>query len=150
MLKPIDNQKQPSVTAPSTRPTSADLSMAQAQTAMRFANTLNASHLKVGQETMVAFLAEIDEQGKKLLKHPIRGEIERYRGLVGKFLKEASQQMNVLEKHLDRRNKAFILIKEVDKRLSELTDMILKGQGKQLDILNKLNEIHGMLIDLLI
>lgn len=145
MLKPIDNQ--PNVNLPTSAPAPAVLGPGAAP-AIRFAQQMQATHLRVGQETLVAFLAEIDEQGKKLLRHPVRGEIERYRALVGKFVKEALGQMTTLEKHSDRRNRAFTLVKEVDKKLAELTELLLSGQGKQIDILNKLNEIQGMLVDL--
>ena len=48
----------------------------------------------------------------------------------------------------DRRNRAFTLVKEIDKKLSELTEMLIGGQAKQLDVLAKLQEIQGMLVDL--
>jgi uncharacterized protein YaaR (DUF327 family) len=116
--------------------------------AVRFAQTMQATQNKVADSTMIAFLAEIDEQGKRLLKHPIRAEVERYRALVGKFIKEAMNQMVQIEKRSDRRNRAFTLIKEIDKKLAELTEMMVDGQAKQLDVLAKLQEIQGMLVDL--
>lgn len=116
--------------------------------AVKFAQQMQATNNRVASETLVAFLAEIDDQGKRLAKHPIRAEIERYRALVGKFVKEAMSQMTTIEKRTDRRNRAFTLVKEIDKKLSELTEMLISGQGKQIDILGKLNEIQGMLVDL--
>ena len=145
MLKPIENQ--PAVNLPASKPTPAEIGPGSTQ-AIRFAQQMQTTHLRVGQETLVAFLAEIDEQGKRLVRHPIRAEIERYRMLVGKFVKEAMGQMTTLEKHTDRRNRAFTLVKEIDKKLSELTELLLSGQLKQMDILNRLNEIQGMLVDL--
>jgi uncharacterized protein YaaR (DUF327 family) len=148
MLKGVDSQQPSPLQAP--KPTAADLAAAQAApgAAIRFAQQLQSTHHRVAQESMVAFLAEIDDQGKKLLKHPIRGEIARYRALVGKFVKEAMAQMTTMEKHTDRRNRVFTLVKEIDKKLAELTEMLISGQGKQLEILAKLEEIQGMLVDL--
>lgn len=146
MLKPVDNQQQNMALGPA-KPQAADAAGNVSQ-AMRFAQQMQATNHKVGQETLVAFLAEIDEQGKRLAKSPIRSEIERYRALVGKFIKEAMAQMTTLEKRTDRRNRAFVLIKEIDKKLSELTDLLVSGQAKQIDILGKLHEIQGMLVDL--
>lgn len=144
MLKPVSDGQQP-VGLP---PTPAQAPDTKAAGAVNFARQLQATHHKVAQHTMVAFLADIDEQGKRLAKSPIRAEIERYRLLVGKFVKEALAQMTQLESRTDRRNRAFILVKEIDKKLAELTEMLLTGQSKQIDILAKLDEIHGMLIDL--
>ncbi len=148
MLKGVDNQ-QPSPLQASTQ-TAADLAAARATPggAVRFAQQMQATQHKVAQESMVAFLAEIDDQGRRMLKSPIRGEISRYRALVGKFVKEAMAQMTTMEKHSDRRNRVFMLVKEVDKKLAELTEMLISGQAKQLEILAKLEEIQGMLIDM--
>lgn len=148
MLKGVGNQQPAPLDGP--KPTAADLAAAQANpgAAVRFAQQLQATHHKVAQDSMVAFLAEIDDQGKRMLKSPIRGEIARYRALVGKFVKEAMAQMTTMEKHSDRRNRVFMLVKEVDKKLAELTEMLLSGQSKQIEILAKLEEIHGMLVDM--
>lgn len=147
MLKPVDSQQTVNIQpakAPAGEPTVGPT------TALRFAQQMQSTHHKVGEATLVAFLAEIDEQGKRLVRHPIRGEIERYRALVGKYIKEAMDQMTTLDRKTDRRNRAFTLIKEVDKKLIELTELLVGGQAKQIDILAKLNEIRGMLVDLTI
>lgn len=144
MLKPVDNQQAVSLQPAKPLPPEA----AGPTSALGFAQQMQSTHLRVGQETLVAFLAEIDEQGKRLLKHPIRAEIARYRMLVGKFVKEAMAQMTTLEKRTDRRNRAFVLVKEVDKKLAELTELLLSGQAKQIDVLDKLSELHGLLVDL--
>jgi uncharacterized protein YaaR (DUF327 family) len=145
MLKPVDNQ-----TTTSVQPAKPNVPepLLGAVGALGFARQYQATTNRVAQETLVAFLAEIDEQGKRLAKHPIRSEIEKYRALVGKFVKEALQQMNVVEKHTDRKNRSFTLVKEIDKKLSELTELLLSGQAKPIDILGKLDEIQGLLVDL--
>lgn len=145
MLKPVKGQQTANLQPPKLEPVVPGPVGPQA---IAFAQQLESTALKVDQGTLVAFLAEIDEQGKRLLKHPIRAEIERYRGLVGKFVKEALAQMTTLDKRTDRRNRAFTLVKEIDKKLSELTELLLGGQAKQIDVLAKLQEIRGMLVDL--
>lgn len=146
MLKPVDNQQQAMSLGPA-KPTAAEAALGANQ-AIKFAQAMQSTTHRVGQETLVAFLAEIDEQGKRLAKSPIRAEIERYRALVGKFVKEAMAQMTELDRRTDRRNRSFVLIKEIDKKLAELTELLLSGQAKQIDILGKLSEIQGMLVDL--
>lgn len=146
MLKPIDNQQPAPIQAP--KPGTLETANAQPGAAVRFAQTMQATNNRVAQDTMVAFLAEIDDQGKRVLKSPIRGEIARYRTLVGKFIKEATAQMTTTERNTDRRNRVFTLVKEIDQKLAELTEMLISGQVKQLDVLAKLQEIQGMLVDL--
>lgn len=147
MLNPIENQKK-AVELPASKPLPPEALGALGE--LPFARQLQTAHLKVGHETMVAFLAEIDEAGRRLAKRPIRAEIARYRALIGKFLKEASRQSNKVEKKLDRRNRAFILVRQIDQKLDELTEMLLSDQDRSLEILERLNEIRGMLVDLLV
>lgn len=147
MLNPIENQKK-ALELPTAKPLPPEAAGALA--GLAFSRQLQTTHLRVGHETMVAFLAEIDEAGRRLAKRPIRGEIARYRALVGKFLKEASRQTNLVDKKLDRRNRAFVLVKQIDQKLDELTEMLISGQDQSLEILARLNEIRGMLVDLLV
>lgn len=145
MLKPVDGLPAQDIPMPSLGPAAGNASPVAAA---RFAQAMQTTQNRVADDTMVAFMAEVDEQGKRLLKHPIRAEVERYRALVGKFIKEAMSQMVQIDKRTDRRNRAFTLVKEIDKKLAELTEMLIGGQAKQLDVLAKLEEIHGMLVDL--
>lgn len=121
-----------------------------ASSAVKFAQHMQESQLKLAQGHMIAILADIEEQSKRLARHPIRAEIERYRRLVGNFVKEAVAHMTRVEKRSDRRNRAFVLVQEVDRKLAELTELLLGGQAKSLDILARLNEIRGMLVDLMV
>jgi uncharacterized protein YaaR (DUF327 family) len=47
------------------------------------------------------------------------------------------------------RRKRFTQVKIIDGKLESLVQAVLCSQGKQLDVLEKINEIHGMLIDLI-
>jgi len=46
------------------------------------------------------------------------------------------------------RQKAYTLVKTVDEKLESLTEDVRQGQERQLDILEKLDSIRGMLVDL--
>jgi uncharacterized protein YaaR (DUF327 family) len=47
------------------------------------------------------------------------------------------------------RRKRFTQVKIIDEKLESLVQAVLRNQGKQLDVLEKINEIRGMLIDLI-
>ncbi len=44
--------------------------------------------------------------------------------------------------------KKYVIIRIVDDRLESLASHVLKGQADQLEILRRIDEIHGMLVDL--
>ncbi|MEB3284501.1 MAG: YaaR family protein [Candidatus Sericytochromatia bacterium] len=147
MLSAVDLAAHPAIPAP--RASEGNVPAAEVNGA-KFATQMQTARHTLSQATMVAVLAEIEEQGKRLRRHPVAGEVARYRELVGKFLKEASEQFSGAEQHTDRRNRVFTLIREVDQQLAELTQMLLNGQSKPLELLEKLEAIRGMLVDLLI
>lgn len=147
MLSAVDLTAHPAL--PTLRPNEGGAASADVA-GVRFASQMQTARHSLSQATMVAVLAEIEEQGKRLRRHPVAGEVARYRELVGKFLKEASDQFAGMEQHTDRRNRVYTLVREVDQQLAELTQLALNGQSKPLELLAKLEAIRGMLVDLLI
>ncbi|TDX51307.1 YaaR family protein [Orenia marismortui] len=91
----------------------------------------------------------IDEQGDRLSKHRTFKELVRYKKMIRKFIGEATEKMyNVEENYSPIQGKIHTIVKSVDNSLEDLTKMILKDQTDQLDILAKLDEVRGMLLDL--
>lgn len=108
---------------------------------------------KVHGEQITAKLDEllgmIDEQGGRLSKHRTFKELIRYKKMIKKFAKETVGKMyNVQEDYSPLQGKMHTIVKSVDKSLEDLTKMIVDDQTPQLDILGKLDEIRGMLVDL--
>lgn len=113
-----------------------------------FATQLLGARQQAHEGALASLLAEIDEAGDRLQRHPIRAELARYRALVGRFLKEATSKMASAERRTDRRNRVFVLVQVVDRKLEELTELLVEGQADALALLAKLQEIQGLLIDL--
>jgi len=44
--------------------------------------------------------------------------------------------------------KKYVIIRVIDEKLEDLAAHVLKSQGEQLDILDRIDEINGLLIDL--
>ncbi|MEB3220830.1 MAG: YaaR family protein [Candidatus Sericytochromatia bacterium] len=147
VLKPVDHQPQGQPLGP--RP-AGEPAGTPGPTGARFEGQLQATRARATQSSMVGLLAEIDEQGRRLEAHPVAGEVARYRDLVGRFLREAVDQFSQTDRQMDHRNRVFTLVKEVDRQLADLTESVLAGQGKPLGLLGKLEQIRGMLVDLLI
>ncbi|MEB3328223.1 MAG: YaaR family protein [Candidatus Sericytochromatia bacterium] len=146
MLKPVDHQPQGQPLGP--RP--AGEAAAVGPSGARFEGQVQATRTRVAQASLTGLLAEIDEQGRRLEAHPVAGEVARYRDLVGRFLREAVDQFSHTDRQMDHRNRVFTLVKEVDRQLAELTEAALAAQGKPLGLLGKLEQIRGLLVDLLV
>jgi len=113
---------------------------------------------KVGDEHMVKRLSglidEITQQGKLLSEHMDLGELKRYRGMVQEFINEVVGNSHEFsrENFLDRRgrHRVFGLVKLVNKNLDDLAQELLKSEKDNLKILEKVDEVRGLLLDILI
>ncbi|MDR2194692.1 MAG: YaaR family protein [Treponema sp.] len=109
--------------------------------------------LPVTEETIKQLLDDVHSAGDALKKRPLPTEILRYKRAVRNFLTFIVQNTYTIEKQYTgitlRKRKEKTLIQIVDKKLDQLATGILAGQSDQLAILERLEEITGILVDLL-
>ena len=100
-------------------------------------------------ETM---MKEITQQGKKLGKHMDIRDMKHYRALIKEFLNEVVNRSHKFsrENFLDRRgrHRVYGMIKRVDAALDELAGELLKDEKDSLAILERVDEIRGLLLDI--
>ncbi len=98
-------------------------------------------------------LEEISSQGKKLLKHMDVKDMKHYRELIREFMNEIVNRSHKFsrENFLDKkgRHRVYTMIKLVDKNLDELAMELIKDEKDHITILNKIDEIRGLLLDIL-
>lgn len=104
------------------------------------------------QEKLSSLMKDIEEQGNKLAKHMDIRDMKRYRSLVKEFMNEVTTRSHEFsrENFLDRRgrHRVYGIVKEVDKSLDDLAQELLKEEKDNLAILNKIDDIRGMLLDI--
>jgi uncharacterized protein YaaR (DUF327 family) len=105
------------------------------------------------RETLEAMLDEVHESGGELLAAQTLQNIKRYRNSVKAFLEHVLKQMMALEEKTSGANvlkrKRFTQVRVVDGKLERLVAELLASQRRQLDILGRVNEINGLLVDLM-
>jgi len=116
---------------------------------------------------VVYLMDDVRSTGDALKSRPLPEEIMRYKQAVRNFINYVVQNSYKLE-HDDgilnklkpqfkgRRNTpdaenrtGYTKIQVIDKKLEDLAAMLLSGQKKQMEIVSRLEEIRGLLIDLL-
>lgn len=104
------------------------------------------------QEKLSSLMKDIEEQGSKIAKHMDIKDMKRYRSLVKEFMNEVTTRSHEFsrENFLDRRgrHRVYGIVKEVDKSLDDLAQELLKDEKDNLAILNKIDDIRGMLLDI--
>lgn len=112
------------------------------------------SHIENSElkEKLTGLMKEIEEQGSKLAKHMDIKDMKRYRSLVKEFMNEVTANSHAFsrENFLDRkgRHRVYGIVKEVDRSLDDLAAELLKDEKDNLAILNKIDDIRGMLLDI--
>jgi len=117
-----------------------------------FREELHTAQKRELSEKLKFLLADIDENGQRLIKLRTVDVLTRYKDLIKTFMKEVVQNLYVLkeEKHFDPKgkHKVLILVKSINKSLEDLVKMVLDKQINNLKLLDKIGEIKGMIIDL--
>lgn len=103
-------------------------------------------------ERLTRKMQEIEEQGKKLGDTQSVEHLRKYKKLVKDFLDDAVKNGLQLEEHrgFNHRgsSKVYKLVKEVDKKLVDLTNAVLDKEDKSIRLLGMIGEIQGMLINI--
>lgn len=98
-------------------------------------------------------MEEITMQGKKLGKHMDVRDMKHYRKLIKEFMNEIVNRSHKFsrENFLDRRgrHRVYGMIKRVDEVLDELAGELIKGEKDAIAILDKVDEIRGLLLDII-
>lgn len=105
------------------------------------------------QARLTLMMEEITQQGKKLSKHMDVRDMRQYRNLIKSFMNEIVNRSHKFsrENFLDKRgrHRVYGMVKLIDKTLDELATELIKDEKDNLMILGKIDEIRGMLLDIL-
>ncbi|MNO43928.1 hypothetical protein D3C76_341610 [compost metagenome] len=97
-------------------------------------------------------IKDIQQQGDRLTKSMTVRELAIYRNMIKKFLEETARRGVILKdtKGWDRRGrgKRYKLLEEIDAALLNLADDLLESEQGRIDLLGRVGEIRGLLINL--
>lgn len=103
-------------------------------------------------EHLTQVINKIEEQGKQLVKSQTIDSLRKYKTLVKQFMNKVVK--NGFELHKERgfnhrgTTKVYKLVKEVDTKLVDLTNDILQKEKDSLNLLKRVGEIQGLLINM--
>ncbi|MDR2467525.1 MAG: YaaR family protein [Spirochaetaceae bacterium] len=105
-------------------------------------------------EVLPELLDAVHSAGDALKKRPHPDEIQCYREAVKKFIRHVVHESFAVEestglRRINKPQKKYTTIAIIDQKLENLAASIMAGQIEQLQILTRIDEITGMVIDLL-
>ena len=104
------------------------------------------------QEKLGMMIEEISEQGNKIAEHMDIRDMRQYRTMISEFINEVVTHSHQFsrENFLDRRgrHRVYGIIKQVNKNVDDLAQELLKSEKNHMNILKKVGEIKGLLLDI--
>lgn len=117
-----------------------------------FRRELARSREEAWEEELAELADRIDQQGRRLGETMALKDLVAYQNLVRDFMSIVVTRLYRLreEKGRDRkgRQRLYLLVEEIQHRLRELVSMVLDKEKPRLEVLAKVDEIRGLLLDL--
>ena len=119
---------------------------------IRFTGVMEKHSQKMQANSLNKLLADIDQAGARLLRLRNFKELAKYKSLVKQFVKEAvnfgmdikqSQSWNQYGQ-----SRALKTVQTIDAQLIELTEEVVNQEKDAIDLLGRIGEIKGLLINL--
>jgi uncharacterized protein YaaR (DUF327 family) len=112
----------------------------------------NIKDMPLSEDSLHKLLDGVHSAGDALSRRPFPPEIKAYREAVRDFVHYVVENSYDTEEQISGtavlKRKKFTLIRVIDSKLEGMASAILRGQLNQLEILEKLDEIKGLLVDL--
>lgn len=106
------------------------------------------------RERVAALFNEINEQAAHIVETADMVAFEKYRRLIAALLEEVTNNAYRLESEcvLDTSGKqrVYEIIRTIDKKLEDLAANILKRNSRHIDYICRMDEIRGLIMDLLL
>ena len=98
-------------------------------------------------------VGDITEQGKKMSERADLREFHKYRDMIRRLIDETVSNGFSFQKFrkfdIRGRNKTFALIQRINTKLEEITNALLQEETDHIALLKSVDEIAGMLVDML-
>ena len=148
----IDGSNQPSTSAGSKVNTS-NLHV-DGKSQSQFSSTLKKQTSQNMEEMLKQMAQDIVKQGERLSDKVDIAELKAYKRMVSEFLEESIRGFSRFsrESFMDRRgrHRLYATVKKINESLEELTKEILNNEKDHLKILGRIEDIRGMVLDIIL
>lgn len=117
-----------------------------------FKTLVETEQRKIQSNELQQLLQDIEKAGERLARSRNFRDLTKYKSLIKNFLKEAVDLGLAMESSSTwddfGQTRVLKIVKEIDKKLIQLTDELLEKEKENINILGLLGEIKGLLINL--
>ncbi|KSU76561.1 hypothetical protein GA0061096_4742 [Fictibacillus enclensis] len=119
---------------------------------LSFREAVATQQKKLQREQLGTLFKDVEKQGERLIRSQTLKDFTQYKRLVQRFVKEAVSFGMNLKQHkgwdCQGRLQTSRLVQEIDTKLLEMTDTMIKKEEKSISLLDQVGEMKGLLINL--
>lgn len=119
---------------------------------VRFQDIVQKTDHKLQAEQLEKLLSNIESAGKRLAHSRTFKDLAKFKTLVKQFVRETVDFGMGLKQSFSwnefGHGRSLKVVETIDEKLVELTEEVLENEGDSINILNKVGEIKGLLINL--
>ena len=105
------------------------------------------------QDKLKEMVEEITKQGQKISEHMDIRDLKVYRTMISNFINEvvANSHKFSRENFLDKRgrHRVYGIVRLVNDKLDELAQELISSEKNQVNILDRIGEIQGLVLDII-
>jgi uncharacterized protein YaaR (DUF327 family) len=125
---------------------------ATASASVSFAEVVAKRNEELALERFQQLAKEIEEQGKILAESRSVEDLRKYKKLVKQLLDDVVKNGLQLSEqrgfNWSGRSRLYKIVKEVDKKLMDITNAVLQREKEGIDLLSTIGEIQGLIINI--
>lgn len=99
-----------------------------------------------------ALIGDVERQGKKLTERADMAEMQKYREMITSLINETVSNGFAFAKEgkigVNGRSKIFAMIRTVNEKLDSMTKKILSEEKDNINLLDDVDDIRGLLVDM--
>lgn len=119
---------------------------------LKFNEIIHKQGEKLQLEQLNKLLSEIDSAGERLSRSRTFKDLAKYKNLVKRFIQETVDfGMNLKQSHTWNQfgeGRKLNIVEQIDQQLIELTEDYIKKEKPSIDILGKIGEIKGLILNI--
>ncbi|WP_373899089.1 YaaR family protein [Haloimpatiens sp. FM7315] len=114
-----------------------------------FSQNFNFARQQRSQSELKKMIDDIKKKGNRLVITKCYRDVRLYKNLIKEYLESVLNHMYKVKKDISFwQTQYFITVDTIDKKLEELTDIILNEQRQNIEIASTVDEITGLVLDL--
>ncbi|QAT41128.1 YaaR family protein [Clostridium sp. JN-9] len=114
-----------------------------------FSQNFSFARQQKSEEQLKEMMGDIRKKGNRLAITKCYADVRAYKKLIQQYLKSVLNYMYSVNKDISFwQTQYFITVDTVDKKLEEITEMLLKDEKENLDIASTIDEITGLIVDI--